>query len=196
MPPHSEDEHKFPPKSTSLTMTLVQQHDLQLRDSILVADKHHPKQHDLQLLNIDAHHQRTRVRFASQDEVILVPEKEEFEDDVVWVSREALDLIRRQCKLLVYMIDKKTHSYDGDVVNGHPVRGLVEHSLAYTQTRDNRRNQMYDLIYAAQQCGHRMDDDAIAKVCSQLSLESVQEALKVGKSDYEAAYRDTIWDFE
>jgi hypothetical protein len=140
------------------------------------------------------HHRR--VRFASHEEIIEIRHVGDLTDEEIyniWESRESLKLIREQCKLLVYMIEKQAYPFKGDGVNGYPIRGLEVHTRAYNEKREKLQNLIYETIHTIQAYNQRIDvADLLAQLCSKISSLSVQAALEIAKSDHQAVFDDAI----
>jgi hypothetical protein len=188
MPPLSEEEYCL---QSSLTMEDLQsskQEPLSEQMRNAISDRRQRERFGQQMDRDSSNHRR--VRFASHEEIIEIRHVEDLTDEEIyniWESRENLKRIRKQCKLLVYMIEKRADSFKGDVVNGHPIRGLEGHTPAYNEKREKLQNLIYETIHRIQAYNQRMDvADLLAQLCSKFSSLSVQAALEIAKSDHQA----------
>lgn len=146
---------------------------------------------------------RRRVHFANDEEIIRIQHLNELTDeeiDRVWETRERLNRIQLQCRLLVYKNDNESDSYiQGDTVNGHPLRGLIKHSLVYTNKKEVLQKLIFVTVGTIQENQNQQEErrnvvDLLARLCSKFSSISVQAALDIAEYDYQAAYEEDCGD--
>jgi hypothetical protein len=194
MPPLSEDKLC---SDSSLTMEVLQsskQEPLSEQMRNAISDRLQRIRFGQQMDRDSSNHRR--VRFASHEEVIEIRHVNDLTDEDIyniWESRHNLKRIRKQCQLLVDMIEKQDYSFKGDLVYGHPIRGLEGYTTASNEKKKKLQNLMYETIHTIQAYNQQMDvADLLAHLCSKFSSLSVQAALEIAKSDHQAVYDDAV----
>jgi hypothetical protein len=131
------------------------------------------------------------VTFAPVDEVVEIPHINEMSDAVfkqVYMSREELKDIRKDCKTLVRMMDE-------GITKGFCQRGLDQHTHAYTEKHQVIRQQIYDAVFAVQvfetktgKCAQEL----LANLCQKFSEESTETARIAALSDALDVHHDDV----
>ena len=125
-----------------------------------------------------------RVTFSSTDELQEIPHINDLSDEEVkdvWMSREELQTIRRQCATIVKFMDM-----DSAIRHGVCLRGLEQNTPSYVELQVGIRRQLYDAVYAIQQFQETtgvLVPDLLAETCQKYSKESVIQAQIVGHND-------------
>lgn len=125
-----------------------------------------------------------RVTFSSTDELQEIPHINDLSDEEVkdvWMSREELQTIRRQCATIVKFMDM-----DSAIRHGVCLRGLEQNTPSYVELQVAIRRQLYDAVYAIQQFQDTTGvavPDLLSETCQKYSRESVIQAQIVGHND-------------
>jgi hypothetical protein len=134
------------------------------------------------------------VRFAHDDEVFEIPHLNDLSEDVisnVWMSREELSSLRRQCASIVtVMVDVETAAKHGVCL-----RGLEQNTPGYVVRQMAIRNQIYDTINAIQEYQEITGTavpELIAKACLRFSAASAATAYDVGMNDARYVITDVL----
>lgn len=140
------------------------------------------------LLRSNAPRQRRRkvanVTFSSTDELQEIPHINDLSEDEikdVWMTREELQAIRRQCATIVKFMDM-----DSAIRHGVCLRGLEQNTPSYVELQVGIRRQLYDAVYAIQQFQETTGvavPELLAETCQKYSRESVIQAQIVGHND-------------
>lgn len=124
------------------------------------------------------------VTFSPTDELQEIPHINDLSDEEVadvWMTREELQAIRRQCATIVKFMDM-----DSAVKHGVCLRGLEQNTPSYVAVQVEIRQQLYDAVYAIQEfqlTTGMVVMDLLAETCQKFSYESVQQAHVVGLND-------------
>lgn len=126
------------------------------------------------------------VTFSPTDELQEIPHINDLSDEEVasvWMTRDELSGIRRQCATIVKFMDS---AMDTAAKNGVCIRGLEQNTPTYVEMQMGIRGQIYDAVYAIQQFQLTTMvavPDLIAETCQKLSTESIAQAHAVGIND-------------
>lgn len=124
------------------------------------------------------------VTFSSTDELQEIPhinDLSESEIRDVWMTREELQTIRRQCATIVKFMDMDSASRHGVCL-----RGLEQNTPSYVELQVEIRQQLYDAVFAIQQFQDTTGvavPELLAETCQKYSAESVIQAQIVGHND-------------
>jgi hypothetical protein len=131
------------------------------------------------------------VTFAPVDEVVEIPHLNDMSDAVfkqVYMSREELKDIQKDCKTLVRMMDE-------GITKGFCQRGLDQHTPAYTEKHQLIRQQIYDAVSAVQMFETKTGkcaQELLAKLCQKLSEKSTETARIAALSDALDVHHDVL----
>jgi hypothetical protein len=131
------------------------------------------------------------VRFSEYEEVVEIPHigdlcEEEIRD--VWMADEDFRSIQEECMGTVTMLGK------GAVSNGFLLRGLDQHTLNYTESKDAIGRDLYTAVFRVQDFQRSTGVDAaelMAKICAKYSEPSVAAAQISAISDLFSCFKDT-----
>lgn len=124
------------------------------------------------------------VTFSATDELQEIPHINDLSDEEVssvWMTREELQAIRRQCATIVKFMDM-----DSAAQHGVCLRGLEQNTPNYVAIQVEIRRQLYDAVHAIQDFQYSTGmqlPDMLAESCQKFSHDSVIQAQIVGMND-------------